>query len=209
MRDFDNPKDKIKRLMREAVPEASNVADFAAAARRRGRPVAKATPVLKITGNNSAGIIGNHNQVNITVKAPTRTRVRVEVPAGPGSISEAQAAEIQALVAKVVSQSGKTFPQVWGALKRRYRFAQYRHLPAGQFDDVYTYLRKWIASTSGRVATSPESARKKALARIHAEANKRGLLDNVHCLAGLHFDTEDLGALTTDQLHELIAAFKF
>jgi len=209
MTDTEGPSDKIRRLMRESVPE-TNVADFAAAARRRGRPVAQPAHTVKVTGNHSAGIIGNHNQVNITVKAPSRPRVRVDVLRGPNDITEAQAAEIQELVAKVVKVSGKTFGHVWHAVKNEFRVGSYRLIPAEQFEAVRTYLRKWIASKSGPADAGAPAVRKRALGRIHAEAKKvPGLLDQVHAYIHGRFGTQSLGDLAASELHEVIRQFNF
>lgn len=207
MADNERPSDKIKRLMREAVPE-NNVADFAAAARKRGRPVAQPAQVVKVAGNNSTGIIGNHNQVNITVKAPSRPRV--EVRRGPGDITEAQAAEIQELVAKVVAVSGKPFSFVWAAVKKQFRVSSYRLIPAEQFETVRTYLRRWIASASVPSDPAAPAARTRALGRIHIEAKKvPGLLDQVRAYVHGRFGTQSLGDLAVGQLHEVIRQFKF
>jgi len=68
MANNEQAKDKIKRLIREAAP-AANVADFAKMARKRGRKVAShVTPgSIQIMGNGIAGVIGDHNHIEIKV----------------------------------------------------------------------------------------------------------------------------------------------
>jgi len=112
MANDEHPKDRIKRALREAAPATSNVADFAAEARKRGREVAAPAPLaatLRITGNNNAGVIGNNNYIEIKVSG-SRKSARPIIQPGPQHITDTQAAEIQELVAKVVAVSGKTFP---------------------------------------------------------------------------------------------------
>ena len=58
----DEPGEKIRRLMRQSLPDTGNVADFAAAARKRGRPVAR--PLQRI---ERVEISGNNNQVHIHI----------------------------------------------------------------------------------------------------------------------------------------------
>jgi len=68
MANDEQAKDKIKRLIREAAP-AANGADFAKMARKRGRKAAShaAPKSIQIIGNNIAGVIGNHNHVEIKI----------------------------------------------------------------------------------------------------------------------------------------------
>lgn len=210
MADIESPSDKVKRLMREAVPERTNVADFATAARKRGRPVAQSKTTMKIAGDRNVGVVGNHNQVNITVKAPSRQRVRVEVQRGPHDITEAQAADIQELVAKVVEASGKPFAAVWSTLKKKFRFTSYRLMPADQFEQVRTYLRRWIASANGPNDPSTSAVRKRLLGRIHAEANKvPGRIDQVRSYIHDRFGVQSLGDLSIDELQEVVRQFSF
>jgi len=67
MANDEQAKDKIKRLIREAAP-AANVADFTKMTRKRSRRASHTPPApIQIIGNNSAGVIGNHNHVEIKV----------------------------------------------------------------------------------------------------------------------------------------------
>ena len=204
---FDDPEDRIKRLMREAVPDTSNVADFAAAARKRGRPVAKAAPVLKINGNNNAGIIGNHNQVNITVR--TAARPKIMVAPGSDAIDNAQAAEIKRLVAKVVEVSGRTFGHVYGTLYRRFDATSYLLIKRDRYDTVVRYLNTWIASASPAPTGSAEDERKRLLKRIHAQARKRHGIEAIRAYARDRFGTPSLAELSPDQLVEIIRQHGF
>lgn len=190
----------------------SKIVDLADAARRRGKPLPKKPPArVQITGNNNVGVAGDRNHVEINVRTPARKQVRVEVQRGPGDITEEQAAEIQELVARVVKESGKPFPKVWMALKRRYRFANYHLLPQEQFEDVRKYLRKWIASVATTTAAQPgAAARKQRLARIHVEAGKLpGGLGRVHEYTHGRFGTPSLAELSAGQLDEVVRHFNF
>lgn len=191
--------------------DGSNVVDLAAAAKKRGKtlPVRSASTV-QITGNNSVGIAGDGNHVEINVKTTPQRRPRISVQAGPGNITEEQAADIQELVAKVVDVTGKPFPFVWTTLKRTFRFASYRLLPQEQFESVSKYLRQWIASSKGQVLhANDDDARKYLLKRLHAEARKRkALMGNIRAYVFDRFGTETLSRLSPSQLNEVIKHFR-
>lgn len=55
----EEPAERIRRLMRQSAPDTGKVADFAAAARKRGRPVAQPAPNVRINGDN------NHVHIHI------------------------------------------------------------------------------------------------------------------------------------------------
>lgn len=210
MTNFDTPADSIKRLIREAAADTdNNVADFAEAARKRGRPVAKSAPTLRIHGDHNTGIVGNNNHVHITVKAPSKRPPKVVVQPGPDAITEPQAAEIRELVDKVAKVSGKPHQRVWGAVKDRFRFTTYHLMPAVQFEPVQHYLRRWIASETQHVPDhDAEAQRKKLLRRIHAQARKQtGLLDRIRDFANGRHSTRSLSELTAGQLMALIQQF--
>jgi len=207
----EHPKNAVMRLIKEAAPKAANVADFAAAARKRGRQVAAPASTLQILGNNSAGVIGNNNHVEIKVTSPKKPRPIIQP--GPQHITDTQAAEIHELVAKVVAVSGKPFPFVWETIRRRFRFRAYRLMEREKYEDVRRYLRTWIASAEaqegkGNPATASAN-RKRLLARIHAEAKKqKGLLDRVKTYAYDRFEVQSLGDLSPDELGEVVRQFK-
>jgi hypothetical protein len=192
------------------MSDKTKIVDFSAAAKKRGKPIAKPAPVVTVTGNNNAAVAGDHNNIQINVKAPARRRVQVNVQPGAGAITQAQAAEIQELVKKVVDVSGKPFPTVWGVLKKKYRYTSYLLLPAVQFEDVRAYLRKWIASAGRAVPSSPDADRKRALARINAEAKKTpGRKDDVRAYILDRYDAGSLADLSIVQLLEVIKRFGF
>ncbi len=207
MQDFDDPEKRIRRIMREAVPDTSNIADFAAAARKRGRPVAKTAPVLKISGSNNAGIIGNNNQVNITVR--TAARPKIMVAPGSDAIDNAQAAEIKRLVAKVVEVSGRSYGHVYGTLYRRFDATSYLLIKRNRYDAVVRYLNKWIASTAPVPTGSAEDERKRLLKRIHAQARKRHGIEAIRAYARGRFGTPSLAELSPGQLAEIIRQHGF
>ena len=207
--DGERPEDKIKRLMREAAP-ASNVADFASAARKRGRPVATPAPVVTITGNNNAAIAGSNNQVNITMRG--RANPKLQATPGPEAISQAQAAELQELVSKVAAVTGEPHSKIWNAFKKRLghsRLSSYLFLPASQFEEARAYLRRWVASKTGVRASTPSAARNTALARIHIEEKKvRGMKEQIRAYILDHYDARSLGDLTIEQLSQVIKQFR-
>lgn len=190
----------------------SNIVDLKAEAKKRGKPLpARAEPLVSVTGNNNVAVAGDRNHINIHVKTSSRKHPRLEVMPGPGQITEAQAAEIQELVTRVVGVSRKQYSMVWSVLKRNFRFNSYRMLPKEQFEEVRQYLRKWIASASPASTTQGGATeRKRLLARIHAEARKTpGLLDRVHEYARGRFGTSSLSELSLGQLTEVIRQFNF
>ena len=193
------------------MSDETKIVDFSAAAKKRGKPVPTRAPAtVKITGNNNAAVAGDHNNIQINVKAPARRRVQVNVQPGAGAITQAQAAEIQELVKKVVDVSGKPFPTVWGVLKKKYRYTSYLLLPAVQFEDVRAYLRKWIASAGRAAPSSPDADRKRALARINAEAKKTpGRKDDVRAYILDRYDAGSLADLSIVQLLDVVKRFGF
>lgn len=188
------------------MSDKTKIVDFSAAAKKRGKQLPSKIPAaVQITGNNNFGVAGDHNNININVKAPERKKARIEIQRGPGDITEAQAAEIQALVAKVVKVSGKPFKTVWSIVQNKFDFASYRLLPQEKFEDVRAYLRQWVASGKGPRMPS----RNTILARIHAEANKQsGLNGLIHRHIETIHGVSSLGDLTVAQLNEVIKHFQ-
>lgn len=164
--------------------------DFMAAAARRGKKPAESAPSVSIKGNGN--IVGNHNQVRVTVH--TRPATRVTVAPGPEHITPAQAADIRDLVDRLVKLQGHTHQKVWYALKRRFRFASYHLAPAAQFAEIHAYLVAWLAQSKA------PATRETLLRRIHAQARKLpGGIDQVKLDNGI----PSLKQLTDAQLHQL------
>ena len=216
-RDNESPADKIKRLIREASSEQSspsNVADFFTEAQKRGRsisppPTKKSVVRMQITGNNSAGVIGDGNHIQINVKTPPTARPKVNVQPSSEHISDTQAAEVKELVNKIASVTGRPHAFVWSTLKRKYRFTKYQLITHDKYDDIIKYLRGWIARYD-RIPKSVDERRLRNLARIHAEAKKRkGTLEQVYAYTQEHFGTASLSKLTQAQLVEVIYQFGF
>lgn len=193
------------------MSDDSKVVDLAAAARKRGRTLrARPQASVQISGNHNVGVAGDNNHVEITVKAAPPRRAKIVVQAGHEHITEAQAAELQELVAKVVKLSGKTYPFVWGALRKRTHCASYRMMLPAHFEDARVYLRKWIASTSvlGPGVKRQAIARTTLLARIHVEAKKKsGLLDRIHDHTRACYGASSLADLKNEELIEVVREF--
>lgn len=211
-RDDENPADKIKRLIQEASSNSSNVTDFFAAARKRGKDIEPPAlaPKVRISGNSNTSVVGNNNHIEINLQPKIDRRPQEKLQPGPNNISDAQAAEIKELVGKVVAVSGREYPFVWSTVKRKYRFTTYQLITHDKYEDIREYLRKWIASATGSSKTTAEDDRKRFLKRIHAEARKqKGLLEKVHGYIQGRFGTSSLAELTPGQLNEVIHYFRF
>ena len=190
----------------------SKIVSFAAAAKKRGRTLAgKLPPSVQITGNNNVGVAGHRNHVEINVKTTPYRRPKIVVQAGYEHITEAQAAEIHELVAKVVKVTGKPYAFVWPMLRKSAHCASYRLMLQSEFEGARTYLRKWIASATAAPTTqNGVAARKRLLARVHAEARKTpSLLDRVHEYTRGRFGTASLAELSPGQLDEVVRQFGF
>ena len=131
----EKPEEKIKRLIKEADNE-TNVTDFFEAARKRGKTIEPAPPVIQISGNNNAGVVGNHNKVEINIKTPSGKSPKLELQPGSEHISDTKAAEIQELVGKVVAVSGRKHSFVWSTLKKKYRFTRYQLITHDKYEDI-------------------------------------------------------------------------
>lgn len=208
----NDAKDKIRKLMRESIPDKPNVVDFAAAAARkagRSEPRHSQGPThsMQITGNNNAGVFGNSNHIQITVRGAQRPRIQV-MP-GPDEVTNTQAAEVKRLVAKVVEVSGVTFSSVYSAVYRRFDTTSYHLIKKDKYDEVVRYLHKWIASVAPTMALDAEAERKQLLKKIHAQARKmQGGIDLVHAFIHGRFGTSSLADLMPGQLREVIKQFK-
>lgn len=204
----ESPEEKIKRLMRESAPASPKVIDLAAAAKRRGTPLRPPAPSrsVRINGNHNTAIAGDGNQVTINVRGPTQPRINVQP--GPDAITQAQAAEIRELVAKVAGISGNPFGFIWATLKREFRFTRYELLPAEKFPAVLAYLRKWIARFTSTNPLPPDEQRKKLLRRLHAQARKtQGTMERIRAFAQGRFGTSSLAELSAGQLQSVIQQF--
>lgn len=213
MKDED-PKDRIKRLMQESASTASNVIDFAAAAKQFRRPTAPRklaqAPRLTISGNNNAGVIGDNNHVHLNVHVSQSAKAApIKVQPGSQHINSAQAAEVQELVSKVVAVSNETYSFVWGTVKRKFRFSRYELITPETYEGVCKYLRHWIASKQPTAdQMTGEEQRKRLLMRIHAEARKkRRDLEQIRSYVSGRFGTNSLAELKPGQLNEVIKEF--
>lgn len=196
----ETPKDRVKRLMREAG--ASNVTHISEAAKRRGRTHSSAA-APSIHGNNN--VVGNHNQVTINVRPASRPKLEIKLQPGPAHISDLQAFELQQLVNKIVQVSGKSYAQVWGAFRNRFVVPSYRLLPVEQHEAACHYLRAWVASAEAKSGAAKPPDRKRMLARIHAEGKKRPqLIERARDFMEHEFGTRMLRELTDDQLAKVI-----
>jgi hypothetical protein len=205
----ESPEDRIKRLMRESVAASPKVIDLAAAAKRRGKPPqqTKANHRMRITGNNNTAVAGDGNQVTVNLLGAPRPRITVQP--GPDAVTQAQAAEIRELVAKVADVSGRPFGFIWSTLKHKYRFTRYELLPATQFPEVQAYLRKWIARFTNATPMQGDEQRKKLLRRLHAQARKMpGAIEQIKAFAMGRFGTESLAELSIGQLEGVIREFR-
>ncbi len=210
MSDSD-PKAKIKQLMRESVPRPSNVADFAAAARKRGLPTARTrqAPVqsMQITGNNNACVIGNSNNVQINVHGVAQPKILIKP--GDDEVTNEQAAEIKRLVLKVAEVSATPHQRVYSAVYRRFETTSYQMIKRHRFQEVVKYLNGWIAKhlpPSVSPGTTPDKNR--LLARIHVQGKKLGgRMDEIHAFISGRFGTSSLGDLAPGQLREVIKQF--
>lgn len=206
-----DPENKIRQLMRESAPTASNVTDFATAARKRGRPVlpTSSAPMqaLQITGNNNAGVIGNSNHVQINVRGPARPRI--QITPGDNEVTNEQAAEIKRLVLKVAEVSATPHQRVYSAVYKRFETTSYQMIKRHRYEEVVKYLHGWIARHVAPVVpkgTAPDKNR--LLARIHAQAKKMGgSMDEVRAFISGRFSTNSLAELTPGQLREVIKQF--
>jgi len=169
-----------------------------AAAAARGKPLrnpATARPAVSIKGNGN--IVGNHNQVHVTVHH--RHAAKLVVTPGPQHITQAQAAEIRAMVNRLVQLQGHTHQMVWTTLKRRFNFTSYHLLPAGQFPDVHHYLKAWLAKTPA------PPTRQTLLRTIHAQARKHpGGIDQVKATHNI----QSLKTLSDSDLHQLATTLR-
>lgn len=211
-KDYEKPEDRVKKLFSEAEKRPSNVTDFFAAAKKLGRSLDSPPPkAINITGNNSAGVIGNYNQVNINVKTSPGKVPTVNIQPGPEHISDSQAAEIKELVNKVVIVTGQQHAFVWSTLKRRFRFTKYQLITHDKYEVVRQYLKGWIVSNGQtNLDQNSDAMRKRILARIHAEAKKQnGLLDQIYAYIQGRFGVDGLSELTVGQLNEVIRKYGF
>lgn len=182
-------------MTEEKERKKGELINFMAEAARRGKKPAESKPSIAIKGDGN--IVGNNNQVRITVQA--KPAVKVLVTPGAQHISTAQAAEIREMVNRLAQLQSHSHQQIWTTLKRTFGFATYHLLPAEQFPAVHAYLRARLAKTPA------PPGRKSLLARIHAQAKKRpDGIAQVKATAAQHFGTPSLSALTDDQLRTLI-----
>lgn len=208
---IDDPENKIRQLMRESVPKPSNVTDFAAAARKRGRPEPplRLAPVqsMQITGNNNAGVIGNSNHVQINVHGAARPKI--QITPGDNEVTNEQAAEIKRLVLKVAEVAATPHQRVYSAVYKRFETTSYQMIKRHRYDEVVKYLHGWIARHSATLAQpGTASDKNRLLARIHAQAKKLGgSIDQIHAFISGRFGTSSLGDLAPGQLREVIKQF--
>ncbi len=144
MTDQEDPKKKIKRLIRESSTPI----------RRRG--TAKKDPKIKVRGdgNITAGRDINLNPV---------IRPKVVVKTGDGTIDAAQKAELHRLVGEwiesrqAVRRSPFGWPAAWKAFNNAFGINKYDELPMEEFGKARAWLQRQIA-----IIDSMPSARKKA-----------------------------------------------
>lgn len=182
----------------ETERKKGELIDLMAAAAARGKPLrnpATARPAVAIKGNGN--IVGNHNQVHVTVHQ--RPAAKVVVTPGPLHISPAQAAEIKDMIDRLAKLQGHTHQKLWTTLKRRFNLASYHLAPLQQFPEIHAWLRARLAKTP-----APRT-RKTLLASIHAEARKHpGGIDQVKATHNI----TSLTTLTDQQLHHLATTLR-
>lgn len=112
---------------------------------------------VRQSGVSGVGVATGNVQIINTSKHITRTVA--EVKPGDEHISDAQAASLQELVAKVatleltVSRSPRTQRAIWSALNKHCGVPKYRLIAHDDFDKARTYLHKWI----GRLDSMPSA----------------------------------------------------
>jgi hypothetical protein len=178
-----------------------NVIPFPGA--KRPAPAIKQT----ISGNGNVGVIGDSNQVHITIQ---RARVPRPVMAHePDEISNEQAAVIKKLVNDVARHTGFSHARVYDALYGAVNTTSYLKIKQDRFEEAALYLKKWLARFVKKAApTDQEDLRKHLLKRIHAEARKRrGRLGEIHAYIQGRHGTPSLADLTPGQLQEVVSHF--
>lgn len=170
---------------------------------KRPAPAVKQT----ISGHGNVGVIGDSNQVHITIQ---RTRApRPVMTREPDEISNEQAAVIKKLVNDVARHGHISHARVYDALYVELNTTSYLKIKQERFEEAALYLKKWLARYVKKAApTDQEELRKHLLKRIHAEARKRrGRLDEIHAYVQGRHGTPSLADLTPGQLQELVSQF--
>lgn len=160
-----------------------------------------------ISGSNNVGVIGDRNQVHITIqRAPSPRPI---IAREPDEISGEQALVIKRLVNDVARHAGVGHARVYSALYNATGAPSYLRIKQDRFEEAVLYLRKWLARFVKKAAPADqEEYRKLLLRRIHAEARKRrGRLDEIHAFIQGRHGTSSLADLTPGQLQEVVSQF--
>ncbi|MBB5017407.1 transcriptional regulator with XRE-family HTH domain [Chitinivorax tropicus] len=154
----------------------------------------------------------NGTTVNI-VTTQHVTHVKALVKPGTDHISEAQAAQLTALVNEIVEletrlqKEPKGYRAVWGALNAHCRVTRYRLIAAVDYDKADTYLRQWLLRLNS-LASSPRKenerwrTRKLAYIKINTQQDAAWLGAFLY----KHFKSESLTDLSDKALEKTYRA---
>lgn len=159
-----------------------------------------------IAGKGNVVSIGNNN-VNITSHDVI---VQPKISPGEHHITNEQAYKIKNLVDEVVlaEKSAKRKPRthaaVWGALKKKFKFASYRMLEQNQFDDVLKYLQQDLGRLRrAKGARTAPDWRKSRYRFIHARLKQLGKTSLKDDYIAMEFGVSSLKELNDNELQHV------
>lgn len=170
---------------------------------------------LKLVVDNDkplGGINGNNNIIaggNISINQPAPVNV-VNISPGEQHISNAQACEIQSLVAQIVNlekqvkATPRGYAAVWSAFKRKFKCPKYQLLTQEQFEPATSYLRQTIGrlSRASKAKQSPDW-RKRKYSFIHTNVKQLGIEDKRKDFMAINFGAESMKELSNNELEQL------